>query len=208
MDVLREILSVVRHLSPHIVDKEWLREVVFVIGVGHGLEVQGHGGTTLDIANLVLANRRVAVGVEELGEGLAVLGEERVLKAALPLLIVVNHVVGLWAEEATQLLVGENVVQHVHFINCGLGALVSDSCSRDQAGEHEVNFPERSMGEHHEGEASIAKQAACPHVVATVEARAHLVEVVTSTHAPFPVVGIDHVGHIVDLGWISLSFGL
>jgi len=97
-DVLREVLSFVRNLSPHIVDEERLREVVFVVGVRHRLEVQGHGGAALDITNLVATGRRVGVDVEEFGDILAVLGEKRVATALLPLLIVIHNVVGLRSE--------------------------------------------------------------------------------------------------------------
>ena len=126
VDMLGEVLAIMGHFGPHVVDEEWFSEVVFVIRVRHGLEVERHGGTALNIANLVLADGRVAIGVEELGERLAVLGEERIVQALLPLLIVVHHVVSLRAEESSQLLVLEDVVKHVHLIDGRLGTLVSD----------------------------------------------------------------------------------
>ena len=208
VDMLSEVLSVVGNLSPQVVDQEWFREVVLVIRVGHSLEVEGHSSTALDITNLVLSSGRVAISVEELGHGLTVLGEERVLTICLPLLIEVNYVVGLRAEESAKLLISEDMIKNVNLINGGLGSLISNSCCRDERGGEEVNFPERCMREHHEGEASISDQAACPHVVAAVKARSHLVEVVTSAHAPFPVVRVDHVSHVGSLCWVSLSFSL
>jgi len=42
-DLLGEDLAVVGDLSPHVIDQVWLSEVVFVVGVGHGFEVEGHG---------------------------------------------------------------------------------------------------------------------------------------------------------------------
>ena len=68
VDMLGEVLAVVGDLSPHVIDKERLREVVFVIRIRHGLEVERHGRTALHVSNLILSNCRVAVGVEELGE--------------------------------------------------------------------------------------------------------------------------------------------
>jgi len=97
-DVLREVLSFVRNLRPHIVDEERLREVVFVVGVRHRFEVQGHGGAALDITNLVATGRRVGVDVEEFGDILAILGEKRVATALLPLLIVIHNMVSLRSE--------------------------------------------------------------------------------------------------------------
>ena len=67
-DLFSEYISIVRNLSPHVIDKERLREVVFVIRIRHGLEVERHGRTALHVSNLILSNCRVAVGVEELGE--------------------------------------------------------------------------------------------------------------------------------------------
>ena len=208
VDVLGEVLAIMGHFGPHVIDEEWLREVVFVIRIRHRLEVERHGGTALDIANLVLSNCRVAIGVEEFGERLAVLGEERIVQALFPLLVVVHHVVSLWAEESSQLLVLKDVVKHVHLIDSGLSTLVSDPRRRDQSRGDKMNFPERSMRAHHEREASVADQTACPHVVAAMQSGANLVQIVTGSHAPFPVVRVDHVRHIVGLGWISLRFVL
>ena len=208
VDVLREVLTIVRNLCPQVVDQEWFRKVVFVIRIRHGLEVERHGCAALDVPNLVLSNCSVAVDVEELGERLAVLGEERVVETLLPLLIVVHHVVSLRAEEPAKLLVAEDVIEDVHFVNSGLGALVSDPRSCDQGRGDEMNFPERSMRAHHESEASVADKAASPHIVAAMEARADLVEVITGSHAPLPIVSVDHVCHVVGLCWISLGFVL
>ena len=74
-EVLNGILSVVSDLSPHVVDEEWLCEIVFIVGEGHGLEVTGHHVIGLNIAKLVAAGCGVAVSVEELGNGGVVLEE-------------------------------------------------------------------------------------------------------------------------------------
>jgi hypothetical protein len=40
-----------------------------------------------------------------------------------------------------------------------------------------------------------------------MKTRSDLVEVVSGTNAPFPVVSVHHVGNVVELRWISFSFG-
>ena len=164
-NVLSEVFTIVGDLSPHIIDKEWLSEVVFVVGVGHSLEVQGHGGTALNIANLVAASGSVAIGVEETGNAGAILGEERVGEIGLPFLIVVHDVISFRGEETAELLVGEEGIKNVYLINSGLGSLISDASTSDQGGGEEVDFPERSMREHHEGESAVCDQSASPHIV-------------------------------------------
>ncbi len=44
-NLLSEHISIVRDLGPHVVDQEWFSECVFVVRVGHGLEVESHHGT-------------------------------------------------------------------------------------------------------------------------------------------------------------------
>ena len=38
-EMLNSVLSVVCHLSPEVVNEEWLSEVVFIVGERHSLEV-------------------------------------------------------------------------------------------------------------------------------------------------------------------------
>ena len=64
------------------------------------------------------------------------------------------------------------------------------------------------MRAHHEGKASVADKAACPHVVASVQSGTNLVKIITCSHAPLPVISVNHVGHVVGLGWVSLGFVL
>lgn len=205
--VFSEVLSIVADLGPHVVDEEWLSEVVFVVGVGHRLEVKSHGCTALNITDLEATSGRVAVGVEKLGETLSVLGEERVVESLLPFLIEVHHVVGLWAEKAAKLFVGEKLVEHVDLIEGRFSTLISDTSGSDAGSGEEMELPERSVSEHHECEATICNKCACPHVVGTMETGADLVKIVASAHSPFPVVRADHVGHVLELGWISLGLG-
>ena len=164
-DMLREVLSFVRNFRPHIVDEERFREVVFVVGVGHRLEVQGHGGTALDITDLVATGRRVAVNVEKFGNLLAVLREERVAAILLPLLIVIHHVVSLRSEKFAQLLIGKHLVENVNLIDSRFCTLVSDASSSDQSCGKEVNFPQWGVREHQEGEARVGNKTTGPHVV-------------------------------------------
>ena len=206
-DVLGKVLAVVRNLSPHVVDEEWLSEVVFVVRVGHRLEVERHGGTGLNITDLEAAGGSVAVSVEELGDVLAVLREQRVGSVGLPLLVEVHHVVSLWGEDAAKFLVGKQLVKNVDLVNLGLSTLISNASSSDEGSGDEVEFPERSVSEHHEGETTVGNKGLGPHVVAAVKTSANLVEVVTSAHAPFPVVSVDHVSNILELAWVSLGLG-
>lgn len=45
VDVLGEDFTFVGDLSVHIIDEEWLSEIVLVVGIWHSLVVKGHGGT-------------------------------------------------------------------------------------------------------------------------------------------------------------------
>ena len=145
-----EVLSVMGHFSPHVVHEEWLRVVVFVVRVGHRLEVKSHHGSALNVAELVAASGGVTVRVEELGHGRAVLWEVWVVQTCLPLLIVVNNVVRLRGEELAKLLVGENCVEHHDLVHGWLGSLVSDARCSDHGEGKEVDFPEQSVVEHEE----------------------------------------------------------
>ena len=95
-NVFDVVLTIVGDLSPHIINHKWLCEVVLVVVVWHCFEVHGHGGAGLNVADLVVAYSGAHVSVKEFGDGRSVLGEVRVLKTSLPLLIVVDDVEGLW----------------------------------------------------------------------------------------------------------------
>jgi len=107
---LGEDLAVVRDDCVHIVDQEWLREMVLVVRVWHRLEVERHRGSTLHIAKFVHASGGVAVGVKELSGLCSVLGEVRVRSTGVPFLVVIDHMVGRRSEQGGQLLVGEDSV--------------------------------------------------------------------------------------------------
>ena len=72
--------------------------------------MEGHEGAGLNIAELEAPGRRVGVGVEELGDGGAVLGELSAIAALIPLLVVVEDVVGGGGEELVELLVLEDLI--------------------------------------------------------------------------------------------------
>jgi len=207
-DLLGKVLSVVGNLSPHVINQEGLREVVFVVGEGHSLEVEGHHGAGFDIAELEATSRGVHVNVEELGHGGSVLGEVRAVTSLIPLLIVVNNVVCLGGEELSKLLVLENSVKDVDFINGGLSTSVSDTGSGGEGGEGEVDFPDGSLSHHHEGEGGPSEQNLSPSVIRSVESGADLVKVVGGSHAPFPVVVLEDVVAVLELGGVALSLGL
>ena len=163
--VLREVFSVVADFSPHVVDEEWLAEVEFVVGVGHGLEVERHHRARLHISEFVATHGRVHVSVEEFGEGLAILREHRVIEALLPLLIEVNHVVRLHVEQRAQLFVFEDLIENPDLVDGWLTGSVSDSCGGCQGCKGKVKFPDRGLGQHHERETHVADEAAGPRVI-------------------------------------------
>ena len=203
--VLNGVLAVVGDFGPQVVDEEGLGEVVFIVGEGHGFEVEGHEGAGLNIAELEAPGRRVGVGVEELGDGGAVLGEVSAIAALIPLLVVVEDVVGGGGEELVELLVLEDLIEDPDLIDGGLSTLVSDARSGNEREEDKVDLPDQGLVEHQEGKAGVGEEGAGPTVVHSVEASADLIEVVNSASSPLPeVVSEEIVAELILLG-ISLS---
>lgn len=206
-EVLNEVLSIVGNLGPHIVDEEGLSEVVFIVREWHRLEVKGHQGSALHIADLVAAGSGVGVHVEELGRGSLVLGEIWAVTALVPFLIVVNNMVSLGGEKLSELLVLENSVEDLNLVNGGLSALISDASESGQGEEAEVDLPNECLVEHKESEAGIPDEGAGPSIVGAVESRVDLIQVVSSAHPPFPEVVLEDVVGVVELAWVALSLG-
>lgn len=148
-DVLCKVLSVVRYLSPHVVDHKRLRKVILVVRVRHCLKVQSHHCARLNIAELVATSCGVHVYIEELGSRSSVFGEVRIFTASLPLLIVVDNVVCCWSEKLVYFLVFEHLIKHVNLVYCGFHASVSDAGDKCTKREDEVELPHWSLGEHH-----------------------------------------------------------
>jgi hypothetical protein len=63
--VLYEKLPIVVNFGPHVVNKEWLSEAVFIVCEWHCLEVKSHLGSTFHISELVPSRCCVAVNIEE-----------------------------------------------------------------------------------------------------------------------------------------------
>lgn len=124
---LGEYLSVMANLSIHIVDQEWLSEVVFVVREWHSLKVKSHGSSALNITEFVHTSGSVGISVEELSSLSSVLWEVWVGSSLIPFLIIIDYVVGLWAEEGSKLLVSENLIENINFINSWLSTFVSNS---------------------------------------------------------------------------------
>ena len=204
--VLNGVLAVVGDLGPQVVDEEGLGEVVFIVGEGHGLEVEGHQGAGLNIAELEAPGRGVGVGVEELGDGGAVLGEVSAIAALIPLLIVIEDVVGGGGEELVELLVLEDLIEDPDLIDGGLGTLVSDAGSGNEREEDKVDLPDQGLVEHQEGKASVGEEGAGPTVVHSVEASADLIEVVNSACSPLPEVVSEEI--VAELILLGISLGL
>ena len=143
-------LSIVSDFGPHIISEVRLGEVVFIVCEGHGLEVQGHHCTRFNIAKLVAASGGVAVYVEELGYGSSTLWEVWVLEALIPLLIVVEDMIGLRSEEFIEFLVLKDRIQEPNLIDGGLRASVSDASESDHGEEAEVKLPNKCLIYHEE----------------------------------------------------------
>jgi hypothetical protein len=205
-DVLSEVLSIVGDFGPHVVDHEGLREVVLVVAERHGLEMQGHHGSALNVAKFIATLSGVHVDVEELGHGGSVLREVGVSETLLPLLVVVNHVIGLGAEKLVELLVFENSVEDGDLVDAGLGSLIANAGSSDHGESSEMDLPDGGLSEHHERESSPGKEAAGPCIVATVETGGSSEKVVSCAHAPFVVVVSEDV--VVVLEGLGVAVGL
>ena len=64
-DGFSEYFTVVGDLGVHIIDQEWLSEVIFVVRVWHGFVMKGHHSSRIDISELVHTGGGVRVSVEE-----------------------------------------------------------------------------------------------------------------------------------------------
>ena len=179
--------------------------MVFVVGEGHRLEVQSHGGSALDVADLVQAGGRVRVGVEELGGLGSHLWEVWVGSAGVPLLIVVDNVVGLWSKQFSDSLVGEDGIENVDLVDGWLGSLVSDSSEQSQSSDDEVDLPDEGLRSHQEAEGSPSEESARPAVVGSVQSGSDLIEIVGGSHPQLPVVSLENIAAIRELVWVSLS---
>jgi len=204
-EVLGEVFSVVADFSPHVVDHEGLGEVVLVVGEGHGLEVEGHSSSAFEISELVHAGGGVHVGVEELGHVSSVLGEVGVVEALVPGLVEVDNVVRAGVEEGSELLVSKDLVEDVNFIDSRLSSLVSNSSSEGERSGSEVDFPDKSLRSHHEGEGGVTEEASSPSVVGSAEVLADLVEVIRSPHSPFEVIVSEDVVGVLELGGVVVG---
>lgn len=205
-EVLDVVVAVVGDLGPHVVDHEGLGEVKLVVGVGHGLEVDGHRCAGLHIADLVAARGRRHVCVEELGGRRAVLGEVGVRETCLPLLVEVDHVEGLWGEEAGDFLVLKNGVEEPDLVEGRLGALVANAGVEGDRGGEQVQLPDGRLREHHEGEPDPAGEHAGPRVVRAVHAGADLENVVGSAETPLEVI-VSEDG-VAILEFLGVAVGL
>lgn len=204
-EVFGEVFSVLADFGPHVVDEEGLGEVVLVVGEGHGLEVESHGGSALEISEFVHTGGGVHVGVEELGHVSSVLGEVGVIESLIPGLVEVDNVVRAGAEVLSQFLVGEDGIEDVNFIDGGFSSLISNSGSEGKGASSEVNFPDQSLRSHHESEGRVTEEASGPSVVGSTEVLADLVDVVRSSHSPFEVVVSEDVVGVGEGGGIVVG---
>ena len=203
--MLNGILSVVGDLSPHVVYEEGFGEVVFIVGERHGLEMKSHHGTGFNIAELVSPSSSVAVCVEELGNGSAVLGEVWVLAALIPLLIVVKHVIGRRGEKLAQLLVLEDLIEDPDLIDGGFSSLISDTSCGNERKEEEMDLPDHGLVEHQEGKPCVGEEGAGPTIIHSVKTRTNLIQIVNSTGSPLPEVVSEKVVAVLVLVGVPLG---
>lgn len=169
--------------------------------------MQGHSRPRLNVAELEPSGRRVRVSVEELSHGSAVLGEVGAVAAAVPLLVVVDNVVGGGREELADTLVLEDLVEDPDLVDGRLGALVADAREGSEGEEAELDLPDEGLVEHEERETGPGHHRAGPAVVRTAEVRVDLVQVVRSAHPPLPEVVLEDVVAVVELVGVALSLG-
>lgn len=202
------VLSVVVDFSPEVIDHEGLSEVVFIVGERHGLKMECHSCSTLEISELVFTSGCVAIGVEELSHGSSVFREVWVFSSVVPFLIVVDNVISLWGEELVDLFVLEDGVQDPNFIDSGFSTSVSDSCSCYECEESEVDFPDECLVEHQEAETGVTNEGSSPAVIGSVKSLVDLIDIISCSHSPFPEVILEEVVAVVELVRVSLSLSL
>jgi hypothetical protein len=56
-----------------------------------------------------------------------------------------------------------------------------------------VNFPNKGLREHHESETSVGHKALGPCIVGSVKTGAGLINVISTTHAPFHVIVAEKI---------------
>jgi len=155
-NVLGEYFTIVSDMSLKVVDKEWLSEVILVVSVWHGFEIKSHWSTWFNISDFVGAGGGVGVSVEEFSGNVIVLWEEWILSSFVPLLIVIDDMVGFWSEESVQFLVGEDGIKEIDLINGWLSTLISNSSGKGKSSNEEMDFPNESLWSHQETESGIS----------------------------------------------------
>ena len=85
--------------------------------------------------------------------------------ALVPLLVVVDHVEGLWGEVFSDLLVGEHGVEKLDFVDGWFMTLVTDSSHCEKSEEEEMHLPEEGLVCHEEAECCVAYETSSPAVI-------------------------------------------
>jgi hypothetical protein len=115
-------------------------------------------------------------------------------------------VISLRGEELIELLVLENSIEDPDFINSGLSTSISDSGSCHECKECEMDFPDECLVEHKEAETCVTNKSSGPAIVRSVESLIDLINVVGSSHSPFPEVVVEEIVGIVELAGVSFGF--
>ena len=114
-------------------------------------------------------------------------------------MIVVDDVISLWREELTKFLVSEHLIQDINFIDSRLSSLISNSGKQCASAGKEVDFPDKSLRGHEERETTVAGERSSPAIVRPVESASNLVQIVSSSHSPLPVVIFKDIIRVVEL---------
>ena len=71
-----------------------------------------------------------------------------------------------------------------------------------------MHFPDKSLVEHQECKRCIGDKGSGPAIIGSVKSIVDLIQVVCTSHSPFPVIILENVVAVVELVWVSLSFSL
>ena len=71
-----------------------------------------------------------------------------------------------------------------------------------------MQFEEWTLSQHHEAETGIADKGSSPTIIHSIQVAENLVQIVTCTHAPFPVIICENIVGVWHLCRITLSFRL
>jgi len=94
----------------------------------------------------------------------------------------------------------------VHLIDGGFSSLVSNARQNGESAGSKMKLPDKGLACHQEREGGVANESTGPSVVRAVKVLSHHVEVISTTHAPFPVVVPEKMANrVVEFARITFS---